>query len=195
MMIRFFLALLISLILLSCQRTVISQPNLIVPPSTLSASELRDILATLANSHNDKIKLALWVSTPLRPVDAPFRPFFANMGKHNKQLFAELQTWAKQHKVDLTYRPPPGIAGVAEKMMNARQEKLVRSDDKLSFQHHILMQMYIDYETNLSLCKALLPTITDSVLKSYVERAAEMYSAGSDEILALLARYKFDEAR
>jgi len=182
---RFVITLLTLFALLGCQHPT-TTPNL-----TTNSTELRDILASLANSHNDKIKLALWTSTPFRPVDAPFRPFFANMGTQNKQLLAELQDWAKQNNVDLTYRPPPGLAGVAEKIMNERQEKLVRGDDKAAFQHHILVQMYIDYENNLSLCQATLPTVNDSALKTYVEKAIQMYSDGSAEILAFLARYKF----
>ncbi|MCL2647092.1 MAG: hypothetical protein FWD61_08815 [Phycisphaerales bacterium] len=180
---RFVIAMLALFTLLSCQHAATQPSN--------SSTELRGVLADLANSHNDKIKLALWVSTPFRPVEAPFRPFFNNMGTQNKQLLAELQTWAKQHKVDLTYHPPTGFAGAVDKIMNARQEKLVRNDDKLSFQHHILIQMYIDYENNLSQCQALLPTLTDPALKSHIERTAKMYSDGSAEILALLARYKF----
>jgi len=186
---RFFAIILASLILLGvgCCHHPITPPTLTPDPQT----ELRTALATLANAHNDKIKLAFWTSTPLRPIDAPFKPFFTNMATQNKQLLTDLQTWAKQNKIDLTYRPPPGIAGDAEKIMNDRQEKLVRSDDKTAFQHHILIQMYIDYESNLSLCQALLPTLTDPALKSYVEQTAHMYSIGSTEILALLARYKF----
>jgi hypothetical protein len=64
-------------------------PVVNIPPgkiSVLPAADLRDVLADLANAHNDKIELSFWVSTPLRPVDDPFRPFFQHMGTQNKQL-------------------------------------------------------------------------------------------------------------
>jgi hypothetical protein len=158
---------------------------------TLSSQDLRDVLADMANSHNDKVKLSWWVSTPLRPVDPPFRPFFENMGKQNKELLQELQDWARQHRVDLTYHLSNDLDGRAQKIMEDRQEKLVRSDDKIKFQHDILMQMYTDYDWKSSQIQALLPSVKDPALRSYLEKSAKMYSDGSAQILSLVHRYKF----
>src|SRR3954470_22077941 len=72
--------------------------------ASISASDLRDILSDLAKGHDDDIKLSWWVSTPLRPVDAPFKSFYTNMGVQHKELLSELKTWGKKHSVDLTFK-------------------------------------------------------------------------------------------
>jgi hypothetical protein len=179
---------------MSTTRHADSQPATASADATVASidpQELRDVLADMAHAHNDKVKLSWWVSTPLRPVDPPFRPFFDNMGKQNKQLLGELQGWAKQHHVDLTYHDSTDVDGRAQTIMDDRQSKLVKADDKTAFQHDILMQMYTDYDWRTSQIQALLPGVKDPMLRSYLEKSARMYNDGSAQILSLLRRYKF----
>src|ERR1035437_6978454 len=61
-----------------------SAPSDIGAAAAIAPEELRGILADMAHSHGDKIKLAWWGSTPLRPVEPPFRPFFEHTGNKTK---------------------------------------------------------------------------------------------------------------
>jgi Domain of unknown function (DUF4142) len=159
--------------------------------STLSDADLRDVLADLAQAHNDKIELAFWVSTPLRPVDEPFKPFFQRMGTENKELLGELTAWAKQHHVNLAYSYGKDFYGQAQKLMEERQEKQIRADDRAAFEREILLQMYTDYEWRISELETLLPMVRDAGLKDYAQKALSMYEAGDGEIAGLLRHYQF----
>jgi hypothetical protein len=154
-------------------------------------SELRDVLAGMARAHGQKIQLAWWASTPLRPVDGAFRPFFEKMGTEQKGLLADVQAWAKEHRMDLAYQFSPDTAGRALKIMEDRQEKLVRGDGKEDFQRDILMQMYNDYEWQISQIQALLPKVTDAGLRAYLEKSLKVHEEGSAEAMGLLKRYRF----
>ncbi len=154
-------------------------------------ADLRDTLAGLARAHQQKVQLAFYVSTPLRTIDAPFKPFYANMGKQQADLLKMITTWAKEHKIDLTFHYSPDIAGAALTIMEARQEKLVRGDSKEDFQRDMLMQMYNDYEWQISQLQALLPKVKDAGLKAYVQKSLQVHEAGSAETVALMKRYKF----
>lgn len=161
--------------------------------SELSPSDLRDLLADFGNAHHDKVQLAWWASTPLRPVDATFKPFFSEMGQRNKELLAELEAYAKARGFDLTYRYSNDLYGKAQKLMEDRQEKQIRGDDRSEFQRDILMQMYTDYEWRISQLKTFLPLVHDGALKAYVEKSLAMYEAGDREIVALLKHYKYSQ--
>jgi len=157
----------------------------------IPAAELRSVLADLARAHEQKTQLAWYVSTPLRSIDAPFKPFYAKMGQQEKDLLASLQAWAKAHNVDLTYKASGDTTGRAQKIMEDRQEKLVRGDDKTNFERDNLMQMYSDYEWQVAEVQALLPKIKDPALKTYLEKSLKIHEDGSAEILGLLKKYKF----
>jgi len=158
----------------------------------LPFDELRSVLADLARAHDQKAQLAWYVNTPiLRSVNPAIKPFYQNMGKVHKELYGEITAWAKAHNIDLTYRFSNDTAGRAQKMMEDRQEKLVRGDDKQDFERDNLMQMYNDYEWQLAEIRALLPHVRDPALKAYLEKSLKAHESGSGEIVALLKRFKF----
>src|SRR4051812_34759366 len=100
----------------------------------IPTAELRDVLADLARAHEQKTQLAFYVSTPLRTIDPQFKPFYTKMGEQQKALLTSLQSWAKENKIDLTYHHSTNTLGRAQKIMEDRQEKLVRGDDKSNFE-------------------------------------------------------------
>jgi hypothetical protein len=160
--------------------------------ATIGREELRNLLAEMSRSHADKIKLSGWAGTPFLPVGAAFKPFFADMSRSNKELAAELKSWAAKHGMDLTFRYPDTVEGRATELQENRHEKLIRGDKQQDFERDILMDMFSDYEWHAALCKAMLPAVTDAELKTYLQKSLAMYEKGAVEIRMLLKRYKFE---
>ncbi len=159
----------------------------------VSATELRDVLADLGRAHGQKVQLAWWVSTPLRPVSPQFVKFYENMGVQQKELQTELKGWAKTHQVDLTFHYTSDVYSEGQRIMEQRQEKMVRDDDQPNFERDNLMQMHQDYEWQVSLIRALLPSVKEAGLKAYLEKSLAVHEAGSKEIVGLLRGFKFQK--
>jgi hypothetical protein len=156
-------------------------------------AELRDVLSELARAHEQKGMLTTWVAMPLvgPPVSAGVRPFYQHMGPRQAELLKELRAFARSHGIDLAYRPATDTEGRALALMEARQEKLVRSDGAADFDRDMLMQMYNDYEWQICMLQALLPRVKDAGLRGYVEKSLKVHEEGSAEIVGLLKRFKW----
>ncbi|HVT83443.1 MAG TPA: hypothetical protein VHM90_22570 [Phycisphaerae bacterium] len=156
--------------------------------------DLRDTLAAMARAHDQKTQLAFYEALPWQRTAEPFHDFFVKMGKSQRELHDQLQTWAKtadQGKpIVLKYSYGDDTPGRAQKIIEARQEKLIRGDSKPDFTRDALMQMYEDYEWQISLIQALLPRVTDSQLRAYLEKSLKVHQEGSDELIGLLRRFK-----
>jgi hypothetical protein len=157
----------------------------------ISDADLRDILADLGKAHGEKIRLSDWAGSMFLPVEPAFKAFFQNMSRQNKELDGELKAWAKQHHVDLKYHYTNDVPGRALKMMEDRQEKMIRADDPQNRARDLLMQMYNDYEWNLCQVSELLPLVRDPQLQDYLEKSQKMFQDGSVEIVGLLRHYKY----
>lgn len=154
------------------------------------AAALKEMLPGFAKSHGEKIQLATFAGTFLRPVDPVFKPFYKTMGETQKELLAQLRGWAKQRNFDLRYSYPTDVHGAALQMMEKRQAAAARADDQTDFERDMLMQMYSDYEWQICLIKALQPLVSDAQLKAYLDKSMTVHEAGSREIVELLKRYK-----
>ncbi|HVX84223.1 MAG TPA: hypothetical protein VH253_05355 [Phycisphaerae bacterium] len=153
--------------------------------------DLRDVLASLARAHQQKTELAFYTSTPLRPVDEPFKQFFKTMGDVQGDLLKQLKHWAGEHHVDLTFHYSNDIEGRAQKFMEDRQEKVVRGDDKISFERDMMINMSTDYDWQISLLTETLPLATDPELRAYLQNSLRAHEEGSRQIRGLLSQYKF----
>ncbi len=153
--------------------------------------DLRDVLSMLARAHQQKTELAFYTSTPLRPVDQPFKQFFRNMGDVQGDLLKQLKRWAGEHHVDLTFHYSNDIEGRAQKFMEDRQEKVARGDDKLNFERDMIINMSTDYDWQISLLTETLPLATDPELRMYLQNSLRAHEEGSRELRALLVKYKF----
>ncbi len=161
--------------------------------SDLSDSDLRDVLAYLDKSHHDKMKLAFWVSTPLlRSADPVFKTFYEEQGKKQKDLADQLESYAKSRHIDITYHYGVNPFGQGQKIMEERQEKTVRADDKDNFGRDMLIDELQDYEFTISLITATLPHIQDPALKTYLETSLHTNEAADLQVKQLLKRYKFN---
>ncbi len=160
--------------------------------SDLSASDLRDVLAELNKGHHDKMQLAWWVNAPLlRSADPVFKKFYKEQGDRQKELATELEAWAKLHHIDLTYRYTDDTFSKAQKIMEQRQEKTVRADNKEDFGRDMLIDEFQDYEFGISLITALLPSIHDPALQTYLQKNLHAQEAGDAQIQTFLKKYKF----
>lgn len=170
--------------------TAASQPAAV---AEVPAEELRSVLSDLARAHEQKLQLAAWVAMPFvgPPVAVPIKPFYKQMGERQKDLLTQLQAVARSRHIDLTYHPSTDINGRALAIMEKRQEKLVRSDGAPDFDRDMLMQMYSDYEWQICLLQALLPTVKDPALRAYVEASLKVHEDGSAEIVGFLKKFKF----
>src|SRR4051794_12146196 len=66
------------------------------PGSPIAAdNDLRDTLAAMARAHDQKTQLAFYESLPWQRTAEPFHTFFVNMGKSQRELYDQLQAWAK----------------------------------------------------------------------------------------------------
>jgi hypothetical protein len=143
----------------------------------------------MARAHDQKVQLAFYVSLPWVGVDAPFRDFYTHMSDQQRDLGTQLRALAKAHNIDLTFNFSDDTPGRAQKIMEARQEKVVRGDARPDFQRDTLMQMSTDYEWQISLAQALLPKVTDPALRAYLQKSLQVHEAGSAEITALLKKF------
>jgi hypothetical protein len=179
-----------------------SPPHLPAPPaaassgshgkiSDLSASDLHDVLSELDKNHHDRMKLAFWVSTPLRSADPAFKAFYKERGAAEKELANELEAWAKAHHVDLSYSYGTDTFGKAQKIMEDRQEKVVRADDKNDFGRDMLIDELQDYEFGISLVTALLPSVHDPALQAYLQKSLHSQEAASQQAQVFLKKFKY----
>ena len=157
----------------------------------ISSSELREVLAALARSHEQKMQLAFYVSLPWTGVDAPFRDFYSSMGAAQGDLDKELHAWAKDHNVDLTFRFADEVQDKARETMEGRQQKVILGDNRTDLTRDTLVQMYMDFEWQISLLQTLLPKVREPGLKAYLERSLKAHVEGGAEIGRLLKKYKW----
>src|SRR4051812_6352643 len=61
--------------------------------------ELRDILAGMARSHEQKTLLAFYEAFPLAKTSGPIHAFFSNMSKVQADALKDLQAWAEEKHV------------------------------------------------------------------------------------------------
>jgi hypothetical protein len=154
------------------------------------SDDLRGTLAAMARAHEQKTMLAFYEALPWQRTAEPFHAFYATMGTTQGELLKDLQAWAGKNQVELKFAYTDDIAGRALKVMEARQEKLVRGDAKPDFTRDTLMQMYQDYEWHISQIQVMLPTVTDPELRAYLEKSLKVHEAGSNQLLDLLKKFK-----
>lgn len=156
-----------------------------IPPA-----ELRDVLAELANAHDQKVQLAFYISLPWKGVDVPFKDFYPKMSAQQGELAKELRAWAQDHHIDLTYHHGTDTMARAEKIMEDRQGRVIQSDNRTDLERDTLIQMYTDYEFRVSVLQALLPLVRDPGLKAYMVKSLKVHEEGSAQITELLKRFK-----
>lgn len=154
------------------------------------SDDLRGTLAAMARAHEQKTMLAFYEALPWQRTPEPFHAFYGTMGTTQGELLKDLQAWAKNKNVELKFAHSDDIAGRALKVMEARQEKLIRSDAKPDFTRDTLMQMYQDYEWHISQIQVILPAVTDPELKAYLEKSLKVHEAGSNQLIDLLKKFK-----
>jgi hypothetical protein len=159
--------------------------------SDLSASDLHDVLAELDKNHHDRMKLAFWVKTPFRSADPVFKTFYKERGDAEKALADELESWAKSHHIDLTYHYGTDTFGKAQKIMEDRQEKVVRADGKEDFDRDMLIDELQDYEFGISLVTAFIPSVHDPALQTYLQKSLHSQEAASQQVQAFLKKFKY----
>ena len=159
--------------------------------SDLSAHDLQGVLAYLDKNHHDRMKLAFWVSTPLRSADPAFKTFYKERGAAEKELANELESWAKSHQIDITYHYAPTTFGQAQKIMEDRQEKVVRADGKDDFNRDMLVDELQDYEFGISLVTAFLPSVHDPALLAYLQKSLHSQEAASQQIKMLFKQFRY----
>lgn len=159
------------------------------------SKDMRDTLAMLLRAHDQKVQLAFYATTPfLKNVDEPFKGFFARMSAVQSDLEKQLKAWAKARKVDLSFQFSNDIGGHAQKFMEDRQGDVAKKDDRISFERDELINMYMDYEWQISLLTTALPAAaSDPELKAYLQRSLSAHESGSREIRELLAKYRFEK--
>jgi len=167
------------------------------PPATAGAyadlppSELREVLSGLARSHRQKTELSFYVKLPWTGVDAPFRDFYARMGTVQADLNKEMEAWAKAHDIDLTFRFSDDVPGKAQQTLEDRQQKVILADNRTDLTRDTLVQMYMDYEWQISLLQTLQPKVREAGLKAYVERSLKVHLEGKAELERMLKKYKW----
>lgn len=188
---RTFILLAILLVFLpACHATIRQPPAGASAYADIPSGDLRDNLADMARAHDQKVQLAFYVSLPWVGVDAPFRDFYTHMSEQQRDLGTQLRAWAKKHNIDLAFNFSDDTAGRAQKIMEARQEKVVRGDARPDFERDTLMQMSTDYEWQISLAQALLPKVHDEGLRAYLQKSLKIHEAGSAEITGLLKKFQ-----
>ena len=157
-----------------------------IPPA-----ELREVLAGLARSHEQKMQLAFYVALPWTGVDEPFKDFYAHMSEVQGDLDKELHAWAKGHNMDLAFHFSEEVEDKAREMMEGRQQKVIMGDNRTDLTRDTLIQMYMDYEWQISVVQTLLPKVREPGLKAYLERSLKAHVEGGAEIARLLKKYKW----
>ncbi len=156
----------------------------------INPTELRAVLSGLARSHEQKMQLVFYVSLPWTGVDPPCRAFYSNMGTVQDTLDREIRAWAKAHDIDLTFRFSDDLLGAAQDAMETRQKNVIFSDNRTDLTRDTLVQMYADYEWQISILQTLLPKVREPELRAYVEHSLKAHLEGSAEIVSLLKRFK-----
>jgi hypothetical protein len=156
------------------------------------SQEVRDALAILNRGHSQKMQLAFYATSPLlRNISPQAKPFFVRMGEVHEDLQRQLKKWASAHKVHLTFHYSNDLAGRAQKLMEDRQEKVIRSDSNEEFQRDILINMQMDHDWESSLISATLPMVQDRELRGYLENSLRAHESAAKEIRGLLEKYRF----
>lgn len=155
---------------------------------------LQELLPTLANSYEDRIKLGTFAGTFLRPVDPSLKPYFTNLRDRSRALFDELKPLAANAKVDLRAKRSDGLESRARPIMEKRQEAFARAANQADFERDMLMHMYHESEWLACLIEAALPDVQDASLKSYLQKAMKAHRDMADETKTQLRRYKLQPA-
>jgi hypothetical protein len=158
--------------------------------SDISPTELRDILAGLSRSHGQKTQLVFYLTLPWVSVEPVVRPIFTNMGTVQADLDKQLQDWADSHKIDLFFRFTEDIAGQAQKKLEDEQGKIVTGDGRADLTRDALMQMYMDYQWQISVLQTLMPKVRDPQLRIYLQKSLKVHQDGGAEIRKMLQRFK-----
>ncbi len=158
--------------------------------SSLSRVELRDTLAALARAHEQKMQLVFYLTLPWISVEPVVRPVFTNMGTVQSQLDKELQDWADEHRIDLSFRFTNDIAGQAQKELEDQQQQVVMGDGRGDLTRDALMQMYMDYQWQAAVLQTLMPKIRDPKLLLYVRHSLKVHQDGGAELRGMLQRFK-----
>lgn len=156
-------------------------------------TELRDALKQLTKSHNDRVKLAMYVSMPfLHRVHPDVRGFTDAMGKTNKAFANDYAAYAQANGVDLSFRYGEDLFGQAQKRMDDSQGDLLRASSGDLFQTLVLNLMYVDYHFGKALIGTILAQTTDldPSLRDLLERDLKMHDEGIRQISLLMARLK-----
>jgi hypothetical protein len=159
--------------------------------SYLSQAELRDTLAAMARSHEQKMQLVFYLTLPWINVEPVVRPVFTNMGTVQSGLDKELHDWADAHHIDLSFHFSNDIAGQAQKAMEDQQQQIVTGDGRADLTRDALIQMYMDYQWQAAVLQTLMPKIRDPQLRLYVQRSLKVHQDGGAELRAMLQRLKF----
>jgi hypothetical protein len=158
--------------------------------SFISQAELRDTLAALVRSHEQKMQLVFYLTLPWINVETPVRPVFTNMGTVQSNLDTELHAWADAHHIDLSFRFTGDIAGQAQKALEDQQQQVVMSDGRADLTRDALIQMYMDYQWQVAVLQTLMPKVRDPALRIYLQHSLQVHQDGSSEIRAMLQRFK-----
>jgi len=161
------------------------------PVTTLNPADLRSVLAELDKGHHDKMKLAWYVQSPFKSINPAFMPFYHDMGVQQKELADELESWAKEHKIDLTYHYSDSPLGKAQKIMEDSSARQARSDDTEDFERDMLINMRQDHQWNISVIEAVQSQVQDAALKAYLEKNLHVQENSLAMLDALLKKYKF----
>lgn len=155
-------------------------------------AQVHEALTMLNRGHTQKMELAFYATTPLlRNIHPEAKAFFSRLSDVHGDLQRQLKKWAAKHKVDLTFRRGDDFAARAQKVMEDRQEKVIRSDSNADFQRDILMNMQIDHDWESSLISVILPMVQDGELRSYLQNSLRAHESAAREIRGLLEKYKF----
>jgi len=79
----------------------------------------------------------------------------------------------------------------ARETMEGRQQKVILGDNRTDLTRDTLVQMYMDFEWQISLLQTLLPKVREPGLKAYLERSLKAHVEGGAEIGRLLKKYKW----
>lgn len=158
--------------------------------ATIPPAELRDVLAGLARSHEQKMQLVFFLSLPWGGVDPAFRDLFNKMGPVQRDLNSELRTWSRAHHIDLTFKFDDDVLSKAQETMEDRQQAVIMADNRIDLTRDTLIQMWADYEWQVSVLQNLLPKVREPALKAYVQKSLKAHEAGSAELTKLLKRFK-----
>jgi Domain of unknown function (DUF4142) len=153
------------------------------PPSPDELAVLRE----LAKGHSDKTGMAILADfKSLTPQVSDFNSW---MNTTQKQLGDQLQKWADEHKIDLSYQYPPGLLGIAAKANEDSEGSMLLHDDPHQFQRDYLGMMLFDFELQQEYVNQALANTNDPELKAYLQAASNITSQAHDRLRKLLDQY------